>query len=225
MGISGISTGFPVLSRSSGQVAHVLRTRSPLGLHQYCYRMDLVRLACVKHAASVRPEPGSNSPSRSQCLPEEALKSESRHSETLFPEGQLALSTDVVRSQCIDLLLCSHARRRDCPHWFLAISVPFSRGVRGTGGASQKGREPMCLLARVTAQAPHFLCTLRGGYRRQSSRSVYERPCESVNRAGTRTDCPPRPTARVGPRPAPPTAPRAVPGPVPRVVACRHRRS
>ena len=26
--------------------------------------MDLVRLACVKHAASVRPEPGSNSPSR-----------------------------------------------------------------------------------------------------------------------------------------------------------------
>ena len=27
---SGISTGFPVLSRSSGQVAHVLLTRSPL---------------------------------------------------------------------------------------------------------------------------------------------------------------------------------------------------
>ena len=30
--------------------------------------MDLVRLACVRHAASVRPEPGSNSPSRSQVL-------------------------------------------------------------------------------------------------------------------------------------------------------------
>ena len=30
MRVSGISTGFPVLSRSSGQVAHVLRTRSPL---------------------------------------------------------------------------------------------------------------------------------------------------------------------------------------------------
>ena len=26
--------------------------------------MDLVRLACVKHAASVRPEPGSNSPTK-----------------------------------------------------------------------------------------------------------------------------------------------------------------
>ena len=34
MGISGISSGFPLLSRSSGQVAHVLLTRSPLGLHQ-----------------------------------------------------------------------------------------------------------------------------------------------------------------------------------------------
>ena len=64
MGVSSISSGFPLLSRSSGQVPHVLLTRSPLGLHRYCYRMDLVRLACMKHAASVRPEPGSNSPSR-----------------------------------------------------------------------------------------------------------------------------------------------------------------
>jgi hypothetical protein len=30
--------------------------------------MDSVRLACVKHAASVRPEPGSNSPSRTSCF-------------------------------------------------------------------------------------------------------------------------------------------------------------
>ena len=64
MGASGISSGFPLLSRSSGQVAHVLLTRSPLGLLQCFHCMDLVRLACVKHAASVRPEPGSNSPSR-----------------------------------------------------------------------------------------------------------------------------------------------------------------
>jgi hypothetical protein len=32
--ISGISTGFPVLSQSSGQVAHVLLTRSPLDLSE-----------------------------------------------------------------------------------------------------------------------------------------------------------------------------------------------
>ena len=65
MGTSGIRPSFPGLSRSSGQIAHVLLTRSPLGLHQCCHWMDPVRLACVKHAASVRPEPGSNSPSRS----------------------------------------------------------------------------------------------------------------------------------------------------------------
>src|SRR5262249_20784380 len=58
--ISGISPGFPELSQSGGQVTHVLLTRSPLipGRSRFT-----VRLACVKHAASVRPEPGSNSPS------------------------------------------------------------------------------------------------------------------------------------------------------------------
>jgi hypothetical protein len=65
VGSSGISSGFPLLSQSSGQVLHVLRTRSPLGLLRCYHRMSPVRLACVKHAASVRPEPGSNSPSRS----------------------------------------------------------------------------------------------------------------------------------------------------------------
>ena len=64
VGTSGISGGFPPLSRSPGQVAHVLLTRSPLRLPRCCHRRDGVRLACVKHAASVRPEPGSNSPSR-----------------------------------------------------------------------------------------------------------------------------------------------------------------
>ena len=57
--VSGISSGFPKLSRCEGQIAHVLLTRSPL---VYSRRSLTARLACVKHAASVRPEPGSNSP-------------------------------------------------------------------------------------------------------------------------------------------------------------------
>jgi hypothetical protein len=57
--ISGISSCFQLVSQSQGQVAHVLLTRSPL---VYSRRSLTVRLACVKHAASVRPEPGSNSP-------------------------------------------------------------------------------------------------------------------------------------------------------------------
>ena len=57
--ISGIRPGFPGLSQSQGQVTHVLLTRSPLIPQQAGI---IVRLACVKHAASVHPEPGSNSP-------------------------------------------------------------------------------------------------------------------------------------------------------------------
>ena len=57
--ISGIRPRFRSLSRSEGQITHVLLTRSPL---VYPRRSLTARLACVKHAASVRPEPGSNSP-------------------------------------------------------------------------------------------------------------------------------------------------------------------
>jgi hypothetical protein len=63
MSVSGISTRFQVLSRSDRQVIHALLTRPPLRLHiDLRFNVSSVRLACVKHAASVRPEPGSNSP-------------------------------------------------------------------------------------------------------------------------------------------------------------------
>ena len=52
-----------MLSPSERQVAYALLTRLPLGpLIQQADQKNPVRLACVKHAASVRPEPGSNSP-------------------------------------------------------------------------------------------------------------------------------------------------------------------
>ncbi len=99
MGTSGISSGFPLLSQSSGQVAHVLRTRSPLGLPRCCHRLDPVRLACMKHAASVRPEPGSNSPSRSHPpLAGRALIWRVGRGLNL---ARLAQEPTVVRSQCI----------------------------------------------------------------------------------------------------------------------------
>src|ERR1700686_2662814 len=64
--LSGIRPSFPGLSQSAGQITHVLLTRSPLESRQ---RALSVRLACVKHAASVRPEPGSNSPNKTQTDP------------------------------------------------------------------------------------------------------------------------------------------------------------
>ena len=59
--ISGIRPSFPGLSQSAGQITHVLLTRSQL---ESLRRALSVRLACVKHAASVRPEPESNSPNK-----------------------------------------------------------------------------------------------------------------------------------------------------------------
>ena len=57
----GISPAFAGLFPTEGQVTHVLRTRAPCAHPLYCYRKLRTRLACVKHAASVRSEPGSNS--------------------------------------------------------------------------------------------------------------------------------------------------------------------
>ena len=56
--LCGISDCFRSLFRSKGQVPHALLTRPPLTQD----RSPLsVRLECVRHAASVHPEPGSNS--------------------------------------------------------------------------------------------------------------------------------------------------------------------
>ena len=55
--LPGISKPFDLLSLSFRQVAHVLLTRPPLDV-----LLHLARLVCMRHAASVRPEPGSNSP-------------------------------------------------------------------------------------------------------------------------------------------------------------------
>src|SRR4030042_843423 len=60
----GINPAFAELSPVQGQVTHALLTRAPL--YSPSCPGFLVRLACVRHAASVRSEPGSNSPIYSQ---------------------------------------------------------------------------------------------------------------------------------------------------------------
>ena len=57
--LSGISPSFERLSQTGRQVVYVLLTRAPL--YSPSEEGFLVRLACVRHAASVRSEPGSNS--------------------------------------------------------------------------------------------------------------------------------------------------------------------
>ena len=62
--LCGISVRFQTLSPSERQVAHALLTRPPLSYTASIRKLPLyrsVRLACVRRAASVHPEPGSNS--------------------------------------------------------------------------------------------------------------------------------------------------------------------
>ena len=66
--LCGITLPFERLSPSVWQVPHVLLTRPPLNT-----RRCLARLACVKHAASVCPEPGSNSHIKSSSLTQSSL--------------------------------------------------------------------------------------------------------------------------------------------------------
>ena len=65
MRLCGINSRFQLLSPSMRQVAHALLTRPPLSYFKIWpkprQRSNSVRLACVRHAASVHPEPGSNS--------------------------------------------------------------------------------------------------------------------------------------------------------------------
>ena len=61
--LCGISRPFGLLSPTSGQVTNALLTRSPLR-NQVLLPGFSVRLACIRHAASVHPEPGSNSPQK-----------------------------------------------------------------------------------------------------------------------------------------------------------------
>ena len=59
--LCGISSRFRLLFPTEGQVPHALLTRPPLSFKESKLPFGFVRLACVKHAASVHPEPGSNS--------------------------------------------------------------------------------------------------------------------------------------------------------------------
>ena len=72
----GLTHHFWWLSPTSGQIAHVFLTRPPREPPEG----DPVRLACIRHAASVDPEPGSNSPPNSSCSPDLSLPQDLRQS-------------------------------------------------------------------------------------------------------------------------------------------------
>ena len=100
---SGISWLFSQLFQTAGQVTYVLLTRAPL--YSPPEGDFLARLACVRHAASVRSEPGSNSPVRLQTAPEgtayalERQESDSRDSYKALTRPTLAGATEFATIQ------------------------------------------------------------------------------------------------------------------------------
>ena len=75
--LCGISSRFQLLFPSYRQVAHALLTRPPLTSEVSKLSSVSVRLECVMHAASVHPEPGSNS--LKFCISFRALRDYSRY--------------------------------------------------------------------------------------------------------------------------------------------------
>jgi hypothetical protein len=140
----------------------VILTRSPLGLPQYCYCMDLVRLACVKHAASVRPEPGSNSPSRTRhraIAHEMPAFIELERNSTRGNSPGVPNCDPLCRDKLDDLFLfhdrsldhgeltdslsegMAKPRSRMTARTGVQSSLPFSRS-RGSGTHSERGQNP-----------------------------------------------------------------------------------
>ena len=124
----GISSSFPEVFPTSGQVTHVLLTRPPLDSGS-C-PPGLARLACVKHAASVHSEPGSNSPLKS-VLTARTFRARSDRCE---------LNPVFLRKQF--LVLRENQRKIDVWHALLSFQGTAPRACapkpRRTAGAKQE---------------------------------------------------------------------------------------
>src|SRR5262245_19481704 len=143
--------------------------------------MDLARLACIRHAASVRPEPGSNSPSRSLDHPRVDLRSGEparwmQHTLGTDPTG-FASATGRARGP-----------RRNCCDWYDSAS----RGaVARTGFVRLLFRFQGAPEARGTRQRPWVRAVAL------ASRALRTEPSEATGQStGGFPDRQPRTTTR-----------------------------
>ena len=135
MRLCGISSRFQLLSPCVRQVIHALLTRPPLshrtiipeGNQVKCF----VRLACVKHAASVHPEPGSNS--HKKFFPFQNQLANFNHS--LIPNvtvfrllwlSSLLCSLELISSRIASLFSMNLSRLFHCSVIKVLCSLPFS---------------------------------------------------------------------------------------------------
>ena len=144
MSSCGLTHHFWWLSPTSGQIAHVFLTRPPREPPEG----DPVRLACIRHAASVDPEPGSNSPPNSSCSPDSSLPQNLRQSWCLL----FSLSSTPVNTMSPASRPCSPCPLDQC-----------------ASSASSSAPHPTVLRSELNARARPFLTNNR---HRQPPRSV-----------------------------------------------------
>ena len=146
MSSCGLTHHFWWLSPTSGQIAHVFLTRPPREPPEG----DPVRLACIRHAASVDPEPGSNSPPNSSCSPDSSLPQNLRQSWCLlFSLSSTPVNTLSPASRpCSPCPLdqCASSASSSAPH----PTVPGQNSVR----VSSSLLNPRCQASHSPSKSP-----------------------------------------------------------------------
>ena len=112
--LANLSTGYPPQLDTFRCVTHPFATR-----HQGCPRAA-VRLACVRHAASVQSEPGSNSSVQSTKLAKKSISVQAPH-----PFGHKAKTSYRASTSILAPPNQSHRASGSCP-----IRTKLARGTR-----------------------------------------------------------------------------------------------
>ena len=110
--LAEVSLGYPPLQGRFPRATHPCATQGP-GEPRPC-----VRLACVRHAASVRSEPGSNSHVQSRNHSEQARNGSDK--------GRLNATPDAIWPKPNVIGLCASVRR---PNAAARASLPLSNNV------------------------------------------------------------------------------------------------
>ena len=143
---SGLSPAFAGLSPSRRQVTYVLLTRAP----RYSSEDFRVRLACVRHAASVRSEPGSNSP---------------------IETGKLVPVYPVVWNRTVSL----KSQRDRSPSQHVLFSFQRSNGKRSPPPTCSSGANPSRLV-KGSRKYQKFLMRVNPFYSRRAGREELSLP-------------------------------------------------
>ena len=116
----------------------MLLTRSPLTHHR---SDEPVRLACVKHAASVRPEPGSNSPKKpGKSKNPDPTKHVEPTKQTALTATNTLLSSQKTNPSCGAVLLFPNPTRA----WRLSQNRPQPICYRANSGTPIRTADLLC---------------------------------------------------------------------------------